>query len=67
MRPRPGSRRGGVGFGEGGIGLELRNGGEPFIKKVPMAANDELNERDPYRKTPLFDRFLSFDVEAVIS
>ena len=36
-----------------------------LLEVVPLAANDELNERYRYRKTPLFDRFLSFDVEVV--
>lgn len=38
-----------------------------LLKKIPVAANDEWIERDLYRKTPLFDRFLSFGVEAVMS
>jgi hypothetical protein len=35
-----------------------------LLEKVPMAANDELLDQHRYRKTPFFDRFLSFDVEA---
>jgi hypothetical protein len=35
-----------------------------LLEKVPMAANDEIWDQHLYRKTPLFDRFLSFDVVA---
>ncbi len=38
-----------------------------LLEAMPVAANDELIERYLYRKTPLFDRFLSFDVEAETS
>jgi hypothetical protein len=38
-----------------------------LLERMPMAANDEMIQRYLYRKTPLFDRFLSFDVEAVTS
>jgi len=36
-----------------------------LLEKIPLAANDELIEQHLYRKMPLFDRFLEFDVEAV--
>ncbi len=38
-----------------------------LLEKVRMTANDQIGEQHLYRKTPLFDRFLSFDVEALIS
>jgi len=37
-----------------------------LLEQVPIAANDQAGQRHLYRKTPLFDRFLSFDVEALI-
>ena len=37
-----------------------------LLEKVRMAANDRVGEQHLYRKTPLFDRFLSFDVQALI-
>ena len=33
-----------------------------LLETAPMAANDQAGEPHLYRKTPLFDRFLSFDV-----
>jgi hypothetical protein len=38
-----------------------------LLEKERVAANDQLIQEHLYRKTPLFDRFLSFDVEARIS
>jgi hypothetical protein len=38
-----------------------------LLEKVRVAVNDQLGEQHLYQKTPLFDRFLSFDVEALIS
>ncbi len=38
-----------------------------LLEKVRIAANDQVGEQHLYRKTPLFDRFLSFDIEALIS
>ncbi len=38
-----------------------------LLEKARMAANDQVGEPHLYRKTPLFDRFLSFDVEALNS
>ncbi len=35
-----------------------------LLEAVPMAANDEIWDQHLYRKTPQFDRFLSFDIEA---
>ncbi len=35
-----------------------------LLEAAPIAANDEAGQPHLYRKTPLFDRFLSFDVEA---
>jgi hypothetical protein len=37
-----------------------------LLETVQMAANDQEGEQHLYRKTPLFDSFLSFDVEAPI-
>ncbi|MEJ2120024.1 MAG: hypothetical protein P8Z76_04805 [Alphaproteobacteria bacterium] len=36
-----------------------------LLERVRMAANDQFGGQHLYRKTPLFDRFLSFDVEAL--
>ncbi len=38
-----------------------------LLEKVRLAANDQVGQQHLYRKTSLFDRFLSFDVEALIS
>jgi hypothetical protein len=38
-----------------------------LLEKVRLAANDQVGQQHLYRKTPLFDRFLSFGVEAKIS
>ncbi len=38
-----------------------------LLEKVQMAANDQVGEQHLYRKAPLFARFLSFDVVALIS
>ena len=38
-----------------------------LLEKARVAANDQLVQKHLYRKTPLFDRFLSSDVEARIS
>ncbi|MCH7777638.1 MAG: hypothetical protein IH878_14040 [Gemmatimonadetes bacterium] len=38
-----------------------------LLEKVRIAANDQVGQQHLYRKTPLFDRFLSFDIEALIS
>lgn len=37
-----------------------------LLEAVPRAANDQPYQQELYRKTPLFDRFLSFDVEAPV-
>jgi len=37
-----------------------------LLEKVRMAANDQVREQHLYRKTPLFDRFLSFEVDGLI-
>ena len=33
-----------------------------LLEKLPAAANDDLVNQFLYRKTPLYDRFLSFDL-----
>ena len=38
-----------------------------LLEKLRIAANDQVGQQHLYRKTPLFDRFLSFDIEALIS
>lgn len=38
-----------------------------LLEKVRLAANDQIGQQHLYQKTPLFDRFLSFDVEALAS
>jgi len=38
-----------------------------LLEKERLAANDQIGQQYLFRKTPLFDRFLSFDVEALIS
>ncbi len=37
-----------------------------LLEKARVAANDQLVQEHLYRKTPLFDRLLSFDVQALI-
>ena len=38
-----------------------------LLEKVRLAANDQVGQQHLYQKTSLFDRFLSFGVEALIS